>query len=81
VVDEPALIERLRDGRLGFAALDVFENEPGIAPAFYELPNVLLQPHQGSATVETRIAIGALMIANLSAHFAGQKLPTPVTLR
>jgi lactate dehydrogenase-like 2-hydroxyacid dehydrogenase len=81
VVDEPALIERLRDGRLGFAALDVFENEPRIAPAFYELPNVLLQPHQGSATVETRTAIGALMIANLSAHFAGQKLPTPVTLR
>jgi lactate dehydrogenase-like 2-hydroxyacid dehydrogenase len=79
VVDEPALIERLRDGRLGFAALDVYENEPRIAPTFYELPNVLLQPHQGSATVETRTAIGALMIANLSAHFAGHKLPTPVT--
>jgi lactate dehydrogenase-like 2-hydroxyacid dehydrogenase len=79
VVDEPALIERLRDGRLGFAALDVFENAPRIAPAFFELHNVLLQPHQGSATVETRTAIGALMIANLTAHFAGQKLPTPVT--
>jgi lactate dehydrogenase-like 2-hydroxyacid dehydrogenase len=78
VVDEPALIERLRDGRLGFAALDVFHNEPRIAPAFRELPNVLLQPHQGSATVETRTAIGQLMIDNLTAHFAGQKLPTPV---
>lgn len=78
VVDEPALIERLRDGRLGFAALDVFDNAPRIAPAFFELPNVLLQPHQGSATVETRTAIGELMIANLTAHFAGQKLPTPV---
>jgi hydroxypyruvate reductase len=79
VVDEPALIERLRDGRLGFAALDVFENSPRIAPAFLELPNVLLQPHHGSATVETRTAIGELMIENLTAHFAGRKLPTPVT--
>ncbi len=79
VVDEPALIERLRDGRLGYAALDVFENLPRIASEFLELPNVLLQPHHGSATVETRTAIGQLMIDNLSAHFAGRKLPTPVT--
>ncbi len=79
VVDEQALIERLRDGRLGFAALDVFQNEPYIAPAFLELPNVLLQPHQGSATMETRTAIGQKMIDNLTAHFAGGKLPTPVT--
>jgi lactate dehydrogenase-like 2-hydroxyacid dehydrogenase len=79
VVDESALIERLRDGRLGFAALDVFENSPRIEAAFLELPNVLLQPHQGSATVETRTAIGQLMIDNLTAHFAGLKLPTPVT--
>jgi D-3-phosphoglycerate dehydrogenase len=79
VLDEEALIERLRDGRLGLAALDVFHNEPRIAPEFFQLSNVLLQPHQGSATVETRTAIGQLMIDNLSAHFAGQKLPTPVT--
>jgi D-3-phosphoglycerate dehydrogenase len=79
VVDESALIERLRDGRLGFAALDVFQNSPRIAPMFLELPNVLLQPHHGSATVETRTAIGQLMIDNLMAHFAGRKLPTPVT--
>jgi lactate dehydrogenase-like 2-hydroxyacid dehydrogenase len=78
IVDEPALIERLRDGRLGHAALDVFENSPRIAPAFLELPNVLLQPHHGSATVETRTAIGKLMIDNLAAHFAGRTLPTPV---
>jgi hydroxypyruvate reductase len=78
VVDEPAMIERLRDGRLGFAALDVFLNSPRIAPEFLDLPNVLLQPHHGSATVETRTAIGQLMIDNLTAHFAGQKLPTPV---
>jgi len=79
VVDEPALIERLRDGRLGYAALDVFENSPRIAPAFLDLPNVLLQPHHASATVETRTAMGALMIDNLTAHFAGSKLATPVT--
>jgi lactate dehydrogenase-like 2-hydroxyacid dehydrogenase len=79
VIDEPAMIARLRDGRLGFAALDVFLNSPRIAPEFLELPNVLLQPHHGSATIETRTAIGALMIDNLTAHFAGAKLPTPVT--
>ncbi len=78
VVDEPAMIERLRDGRLGFAALDVFQNAPRIAPDLLKLPNVLLQPHHGSATVETRTAIGQLMIDNLTAHFAGRKLPTPV---
>lgn len=81
VVDEQALIERLRDGRLGFAALDVFQSEPRVAPALLELPNVLVQPHQGSATVETRTAIGQLMIDNLTAHFAGRKLPTPVDAR
>ena len=79
VIDEPAMIARLRDGRLGFAALDVFQNSPHIAADFLELPNVLLQPHHGSATVETRTAIGQLMIDNLTAHFAGAKLPTPVT--
>jgi lactate dehydrogenase-like 2-hydroxyacid dehydrogenase len=79
VIDEPALIARLRDGRLGFAALDVFQNAPRIAADFLELPNVLLQPHHGSATVETRTAIGQLMIDNLTAHFAGRKLPTPAT--
>lgn len=78
VVDEAAMIERLRDGRLGFAALDVFQNSPRIAPEFLELPNVLLQPHHGSATVETRTAIGQLMIDNLTAHFAGRKLPSRV---
>jgi lactate dehydrogenase-like 2-hydroxyacid dehydrogenase len=79
VVDEGAMIERLRDRRLGHAALDVFLNSPRIAPAFLELPNVLLQPHHGSATVETRTAMGQLMIDNLMAHFAGQKLLTPVS--
>lgn len=79
VIDEPAMIERLRDCRLGHAALDVFLNSPRIAPEFLTLPNVLLQPHHASATVETRTRMGQLMIDNLTAHFAGRKLLTPVT--
>ncbi len=79
VVDEPALIEALKEGRLGHAALDVFENEPNVAPALLALPNVIVQPHHGSATVETRTAMGQLMIDNISAHFAGKPPLTPVT--
>ena len=79
VVDERALITALAQGRLGHAALDVFDNEPNVAPELLALPNVIVQPHQGSATVETRTAIGQLMIDNISAHFAGQPLLTPVT--
>ena len=78
VVDEQALLEALAEGRLGHAALDVFEREPDPAPDLLKLPNVIVQPHHGSATVETRTAIGALMIENLSAHFAGRPLLTPV---
>jgi lactate dehydrogenase-like 2-hydroxyacid dehydrogenase len=78
VVDERALIAALSAGRLGHAALDVFESEPSPSPELLQLPNVIVQPHQGSATVETRTAIGALMIDNLSAHFAGRPLLTPV---
>jgi D-3-phosphoglycerate dehydrogenase len=78
VVDEEALIKALSGGHLGHAALDVFEREPDPAPALLELPNVIVQPHQGSATLETRTAVGQLMIDNLSAHFAGEPLLTPV---
>jgi hypothetical protein len=78
VVDEAALIAALAVGRLGFAALDVFENSPHIAPAFLTLPNVIVQPHQGSATVETRTAIGQLMLDNLAAWFERRPLLTPV---
>lgn len=77
-VDEAALIAALETGALGSAALDVFEGEPKIDPRFRDLPNVLLQPHQGSATRETRRAMGQLMRDNLAAHFAGRPLPTPV---
>jgi lactate dehydrogenase-like 2-hydroxyacid dehydrogenase len=78
VVDEAELIAALAEGRLGHAALDVFENEPNPSPELLKLPSVIVQPHHGSATVETRTAIGQLMIDNLSAHFAGRPLLTPV---
>lgn len=79
VVDEAAMIRALRDGRLGFAALDVFDSPPGEPnPALLALPNVIVQPHHGSATVETRSRIGQHMIANLDAWLAGKPLLTPV---
>jgi hydroxypyruvate reductase len=78
VVDETALIAALAEGRLGHAALDVFESEPDPSPELLGLPNVIVQPHHGSATIETRTAIGQLMIDNLSAHFAGRPLLTPI---
>ncbi len=77
-IDEEALLNALETGRLGSAALDVFEREPKLNPRFLSLPNVLLQPHHASGTVETRKAMGQLMRDNLTAHFAGHSLPTPV---
>jgi D-3-phosphoglycerate dehydrogenase len=78
VVDERALIAALAEGRLGHAALDVFESEPRPSSELLKLPNAIVQPHHGSATIETRTAIGQLMIDNLSAHFGGRPLLTPV---
>jgi lactate dehydrogenase-like 2-hydroxyacid dehydrogenase len=78
VVDEAALIEALREGRLGGAGLDVFENEPHVPEALFGLENVVLQPHQASATRETREAMGQFVLDNLAAHFAGRPLPTAV---
>ena len=78
VVDENALIDALQAGRLGAAGLDVFANEPQVPEALMAMENVVLQPHQGSACVETRDAMGDLVLANLSAHFAGKPLPTAV---
>ena len=76
VVDEPALVAALQEGRLGGAALDVFAEEPKVPEALFAMDNVVLQPHQGSATVETRRAMADLMLANLAAHFAGRPLPS-----
>jgi len=77
-IDEDALISALQDGRLGSAALDVFEGEPALDPRFLTLDNVLLQPHHASGTIETRKAMGKLVRDNLTAHFAGELLITPV---
>ncbi len=77
-IDESALLDALESGALGAAALDVFEGEPALNPRFQKLENVLLQPHHGSGTYETRQAMGALMRDNLAAHFAGRDLITPV---
>ncbi len=79
VVDEAALVEALVDGRLGGAGLDVFEDEPRVPEALFALDSVVLQPHAGSATVETRRAMGDLVIENLRAHFTGLPVPTPFT--
>jgi lactate dehydrogenase-like 2-hydroxyacid dehydrogenase len=78
IVDEPALAAALAQGRLGAAALDVFAEEPAVPPALAALPNVVLTPHVGSLTVETRHAMGQLVVDNLLAHFAGRELLTPV---
>lgn len=77
-VDEAALLDALENGRIRGAALDVFLNEPNIDPRFLALDNVLLLPHIGSASVETRKAMGQLQRDNLGAHFAGRPLLTPV---
>lgn len=77
-VDEAALLEALENGTIAGAGLDVFQNEPKIDPRFLELGNVVLQPHQGSATVETRAAMGQLQRDNISAFLAGDDLLTPV---
>jgi lactate dehydrogenase-like 2-hydroxyacid dehydrogenase len=77
-IDEEALLDALESGKLGFAALDVFEGEPKLNPRFLKLDNVLLQPHHASGTFETRKAMGKHVRDNLTAHFAGQPLLTPV---
>ncbi|MEX6508755.1 2-hydroxyacid dehydrogenase [Jiella sp. M17.18] len=78
VVDEDALIAALSDGTIAAAGLDVFVGEPAIRPEFRALENVLLMPHQGSATIETRRAMGELVLANLSAFFNDETPPTSV---
>lgn len=78
VVDEDALVAALSEGALGFAGLDVFASEPNVPDALLAMDNVVLQPHQGSATARTRRAMGDLVVDNLAAHFAGKPALTPV---
>lgn len=81
VIDEAALAEALAAGRLAGAGLDVFAEEPKVPRALQELPNVTLLPHIGSATLETRTAMGMLAVDNLVAHFDGTPLPSRVRAR
>ncbi len=78
VVDEAALVEALQGGKLGGAGLDVFENEPQVPPALLGMDNVVLAPHVGSGTYETRRAMSQLVLDNIDNHFAGKPLLTPV---
>ena len=78
VVDEAALIDALERGVIAGAGLDVFENEPNVPERLCKLPHVVLTPHIGSATGQTRQAMADLAVANLAAHFAGRPLPSPV---
>ena len=78
VVDEPALIEALRDGVIAAAGLDVFEDEPRVPAELTAMENVVLLPHVGSASVETRDAMGRLVVENLVSWFSGKGPLTPV---
>lgn len=78
VVDEQALVNCLLEGALGGAALDVFEHEPNVPETLFAMANVVLQPHVGSGTHETRAAMGQLVVDNLIAHFTGKPPLTPV---
>ncbi len=79
VVDEEALLVALRNKNIAGAGLDVYENEPYVPDALFSMDNVVLLPHVGSATVETRAMMGQLVIDNIRAHFEGAPLKTPVT--
>ena len=78
VVDHAALAAALRDGHLGGAGLDVYPAEPQVPAELLEIDNVVLLPHLGSATVETRTAMGEKAMANVEAFAAGAPLPDPV---
>jgi lactate dehydrogenase-like 2-hydroxyacid dehydrogenase len=79
IVDQPALIAALMDGTLGAAGLDVYAHEPHVPKELCELDNVVLLPHIASATMETRAAMGQLVVENLRAWFSGRPVLTPVT--
>jgi glyoxylate reductase len=79
IVDEQALAQALRAGSIAGAALDVFEHEPAVHPGLLALDNVVLIPHLGSATIETRTAMAVLAARNALAVLAGQPPPTPVS--
>ncbi len=78
VVDEKALVDALRAGKIAGAGLDVFEREPKVTPELLKMENVVALPHLGSATRETRVAMGERVLKNLEAFFAGKEPPDRV---
>jgi len=78
VVDEKALVKALQQKWIGGAGLDVYENEPAIEPELTKMDNVCIVPHIGSATIETRTAMGMLAVNNILARLRGQALPSCV---
>ena len=78
VVDEAALLDALRAGTIRGAGLDVFEHEPQVPAALFELPHVTLTPHIGGNTNEAQQAMHDMVLANLNAFFAGRPVPNPV---
>lgn len=78
VVDETALVEALRGGVIAGAGLDVYEHEPQLSPGLTELEQVVLLPHMGSGTVETREAMGMRALENVAAFLRGDRLPDQV---
>ena len=79
IVDDESLIAALRSGQVAAAGLDVFDNEPNLHPGYLELENAFLLPHLGSATHETRMAMGNTCLDNLAAFFAGRPCPQALT--
>jgi hydroxypyruvate reductase len=79
VIDEPALVRALKEKRLGGAGLDVFENEPQVPAELMTLDNVVLVPHIGSATLETRAAMAQRVFDNLQSYFSTGKLISQAT--
>jgi glyoxylate reductase len=78
VIDESALVRMLRDGKLAGAGLDVFEHEPAVNPKLLEMPNVVLLPHMGSATLEGRIDMGEKVLINIKTFVDGHTPPDRV---
>ena len=78
VVDEKALVAALKSGQLGAAALDVYVDEPTVPAELLTMSNVVVQPHVASGTVETRQAMGQLVVDNLRSWFEHRRLLTPV---
>jgi lactate dehydrogenase-like 2-hydroxyacid dehydrogenase len=78
VVDEAALVDALRSGTIAGAGLDVYDGEPEVRPELAQMENVVLLPHLGSATTETRMAMGMRAVANLKAFFNGDPPPDRV---